>query len=422
MSYRKKLTEESTVDQNEWEPAPFPPMTEVVHAPSAVFLRELFVGECMENLIRDFYDPYVAAIGAVKLSVDATYKCSVNIGYYDNKRNWVRQFRSLYFIMNELGMVVHWRLMEDDTPARQEVMLKEVASRHNARVTDIYTDNCCGAGQREMIQNAFPGARVMLDLFHAIQRIVLTLSKKHQDNREACIDLVQCFREVSFNEKGKEIRKKLPTCSMPRSRTYPPTVMKNKLKTWLDKWSHNRPSPVVTAATFTECEKLQEHMDSGCLYPQYFAGTQTNECRHRILNGMLPGGKMTTQFALCFLRLFVHANNIQAAQTAFAKRKELGLSSEMLRFICPWIDSRWQCKTPAAFLDAQVESKYLHEQEPNWLCFGHGQHFGIVKSVMPELAHRPKPTEIRIPSEELGHSMPTTVELEDEFDNLLPRC
>ena len=115
----------------------------------------------------------MAQLPCAWLSADHTFKVSANIGVWKNGV-WVRQFDSLFTVMNEKGQVVGWRLTRGTSFHKVEDMmlfLKKRFDAEGAEVKSIYIDNCCQ--WRRSIQDVFGSdMEVKLDLFHAIQRII----------------------------------------------------------------------------------------------------------------------------------------------------------------------------------------------------------------------------------------------------------
>ena len=77
---------------------------------------------------KGFYDACLKSLGAHKLSADHTFKiakkCTVKMDHHFEKL-----FESAYFVLNELGMVLAWRFLEDASIPSD--LLEELSQRPN---------------------------------------------------------------------------------------------------------------------------------------------------------------------------------------------------------------------------------------------------------------------------------------------------
>ena len=71
-------------------------------------------------------------------------------------------------------------------------LLQELKTRHNIKPEEIYTDQCCL--EKKIWTGLFPDAKILLDLFHAVQRVVREISKKKQGSKVAAKAFGACFR------------------------------------------------------------------------------------------------------------------------------------------------------------------------------------------------------------------------------------
>ena len=107
--------------------------------PSEFLLIAMIAKEAARG--KGFYDACLKSLGAHKLSADHTFKiakkCTVKVDHHFEKL-----FDSAYFVLNELGMVLAWRFLEDASiPAD---ILEEIAQRPNICVEEVHSDRCCG--------------------------------------------------------------------------------------------------------------------------------------------------------------------------------------------------------------------------------------------------------------------------------------
>ena len=124
------------------------------------------------------YSHRMSELPCIWLSVDHTFKVSANIGAW-SQGVWVKQFDSLFTVLNEKGQVLTWRLTRGTSFEKVKSTiqnLKKQLDNKGIKVTSIYIDNCCQ--WRNLLQNEFEEELcVKLDLFHAVQRIVSNISK-----------------------------------------------------------------------------------------------------------------------------------------------------------------------------------------------------------------------------------------------------
>ena len=137
---------------------------------------------------KGFYDACLKSLGAHKLSADHKFKiakkCMVKVDHHFEKL-----FDTAYFVLNELGMVLAWRFLEDASiPAD---ILEEIAQRPNICVEEVHSDRCCG--EVLVWKQFFPDAHFCLDLFHAIQRVVREISKKKKRIGHCCKSIWHVF-------------------------------------------------------------------------------------------------------------------------------------------------------------------------------------------------------------------------------------
>lgn len=102
------------------------------------FLRCYFEQEHM-------YSQRMSELLCVWLSADHTFKVSVNIGTWC-QGVWVKQFDSLFTVLNEKGQVLAWRLMRGTAFDKVKIALQNLKGRldnNGISTTSIYIDNCC---------------------------------------------------------------------------------------------------------------------------------------------------------------------------------------------------------------------------------------------------------------------------------------
>ena len=111
------------------------------------------------------------------LSSDHTFKVAGNVGLWQNG-HWIRQFNSLFSVMNEDGIVLAWQLTRGTGFARVKTLLIGIMNRlvkSGITLQGFSIDNCCA--WRLLLQGVFGVIPVELDLFHAVQRIASKIKK-----------------------------------------------------------------------------------------------------------------------------------------------------------------------------------------------------------------------------------------------------
>ncbi|KAJ4455650.1 hypothetical protein PAPYR_9351 [Paratrimastix pyriformis] len=161
--------------------------------PSDDYLRDAFLQ--VFRLYETFYVNEMAGTDPGDcLGGDHTFKLSANIGFVDPKtRQWLRQFNSVYFVLNQAGQVVGWQLCTTTELDEVRPLLTDIARRWPGRVKTFCTDTCCR--QRAILQEIFgPHLKVSLDLWHALHRLSPHIRKKNPHAHDALTELTLCFR------------------------------------------------------------------------------------------------------------------------------------------------------------------------------------------------------------------------------------
>ena len=132
--------------------------------------------------------------------MDHTFKVAANIGYVYEKR-WIKMFDSLFIVLNESGFVKSFKFTKGTSFDNVSDILTQLASE-NSSVEYIFVDNCCSV--RGLLQQKFPNAKVMLDLFHAVKRLLQYVPKKHPFHAEIAKSMVLFFENLKIME-GREL-------------------------------------------------------------------------------------------------------------------------------------------------------------------------------------------------------------------------
>lgn len=240
--------------------------------PNRKLIRQCFVYDyCTKEKL---YNARMASFTGSWLSSDHTFKVAGNVGIWQNG-HWIRQFDSLFSVMNEDGIVLAWQLTRGTGFARVKSLLVGIRNRLVKRgitLQGFSIDNCCA--WRLLLQAVFGIIPVKLDLFHAVQRIASKIKKRHPLRRQ-CLD---AFRLVFRLPGDIEKERKKPTPSR--------KVMLTNLDRFVDNWKNVEVAGenVLSQNAHNQLEKLRVHIEKGCLEeipPK--AGTSRQESMHKSL-------------------------------------------------------------------------------------------------------------------------------------------
>ena len=86
----------------------------------------------------------------------------------------------MFLVFNENGQIVSWQFTKGNGFDHVRNLLHNVKKRNqemNSEVRTIFIDNCCQ--WRQKIKVFGPDVTVLLDIFHAVQRVTRKMPKKH---------------------------------------------------------------------------------------------------------------------------------------------------------------------------------------------------------------------------------------------------
>ena len=124
------------------------------------------------------YHKRMCQMRASSLSADHTFKVSANIGFWCEGK-WIQLYDSLFIVMNEIGIVLAWKLCKGTAFDKVKDLLTSLKDRLASKgcfVNHFYIDNCCQ--WRHKLNSVFDEVSIKLDPFHAIQRVVTKIPKK----------------------------------------------------------------------------------------------------------------------------------------------------------------------------------------------------------------------------------------------------
>ena len=289
-------------------------MPDEMKAPSNDFICQCIIHDYKQNEM--VYTQCMAQSGATSwISCDHTFKVAANIGLLrQSDKKWEKQYDSMFCILNENGTVLAWQLTKGTAFDNVKDLLKNLKGRFDRQKNNVklcIIDNCCA--WKGKLQEVFGSEMVVkLDLFHAVQRIVKCIPKRHPFAYHCC----QAFRLVFRDPSDTGEKRSLQT---------PPEVMleniDNFLKTWKDISHANQ--AVLTVAAIKEIENLKKHVRKGCLSSiPVGCGSERNENLHRCLQQATSKGRIGVALAVALLTSFLYKwNEKQAARRQGSKPK-----------------------------------------------------------------------------------------------------
>ena len=160
--------------------------------PSNDILSKCFIAGFLQN--EELYLNEMIAIPiSESISFDHTFKVASNIGYLREDKKWISVYDSLMLVLNGDGKVLTWQLTKGTSFSEITSLLQDIARRAQNQLKIVYVDDCCKL--RNKIREVFGyNITIKLDLFHAIQQITKTLSKKHSHYQQCIQDLRRVFR------------------------------------------------------------------------------------------------------------------------------------------------------------------------------------------------------------------------------------
>ena len=183
------------------------------------------------------------------LTCDHTFKVSKHIGVKRGEDSaFVNQFENLFIGLNENGEVVAWRLTESTSFREVQDTLTELKNRLSASgklLNMVVVDDCCSV--RASYKSVFPEAVVKLDLYHACQRVVKTLSKGLPKTQQLSKEFGLMFR--ANGDTGPERERATPD----------EETIESNLEMFLKKWESQLP-----VATMESIKNLRKHIRKGC--------------------------------------------------------------------------------------------------------------------------------------------------------------
>lgn len=287
--------------------------------PSAHFLEEMFLNEFQSR--EDQYISSIKKTTADWLSTDHTFKSVMNIGYpskVDGK--WVNVFNALFCVLNEKGQILKWRFTKSTKSEETEKLFDELSCRlkkQKKKIKAIYVDNCCQIRKKMRTFLEDENLNVKLDLFHAINRFLITVPKRLQGRKKIAREYRNVFRAIG--DYGKTRKRDTPS----------PEILLRNLERFERKWKGFRQNKrlVLNKKSLRALQNIKIHMKEGCLsHIPPGCGTNRNERLHRKLKKIAGRSKLGVGLAYAlFTRAFHRINEEIKEQSSNVKEIETNI-------------------------------------------------------------------------------------------------
>jgi hypothetical protein len=269
--------------------------------PSNDILYKCFLQDFMEHKQYYFHEMY-RLVTSDFISLDHTFKVAANLGYVRPDGRWISQYEAALIIMNNKGQIISWQLTKTTSLEETLPVLKVLSERlvkNQARPKIICVDNCCAV--RKKLQDIFGrDTFICLDLFHAVQRIIKSMPKKHPL-------YIHCKRDVSMIFRDPMDRGCKREMATPDS-----NIMLKNLYDFIKKWEGAEFNGwhIVSENVVDALNHIEVHIAKGCLsgIPPG-CGTNNNENLHKIINPFFCRCRMGIPLALALLTALFHRHN-----------------------------------------------------------------------------------------------------------------
>ena len=241
------------------------------------------------------------------LSADHTFKVSANIGFWSNGK-WIKLYDSLFIVMNEVGVVLSWRLCKGTSFIGVEDLLQRLKDRLERQgycISHFFVDNCCH--WRAKLNSIFDSSLILLDPFHGIQRVTSKIPRK---GTKGC-----SLRKLQYKvlTDFKLVIREPTDCGKKRPKPTPSTnIIEKDIANFLKQWNNveYEGTKLIPRCAIDEINKLLTHVKKGCLSHIPPSGrTGRNEGFHRVLNKTLKKSRIGIQFAVALLGVFFYMWN-----------------------------------------------------------------------------------------------------------------
>lgn len=269
------------------------------YLPSDDIIRQCFLAKFLEEEAAYITDIQSVHPGET-LSFDHTFKIASNIGCIRPDKKWTCQYDSAFLVFNGDGKIVSWQFTKGTSFENVRSLLHQINNRKKCTIKTIYVDNCCQ--WRQKIREVFgSNVTVLLDIFHAVQRVTRKIPKKHPFH-STCL---QDFRLVFRIPGDYGLRRTKPTPQ--------PSELLQNINSFVQRWENvaYNGQNVLTRDSMEEIEKLKVHIVKGCLSGiNVGGGTNKNEAFHRYVNTFFHKSRIGVLLAYAMMMTIIsHFNN-----------------------------------------------------------------------------------------------------------------
>lgn len=248
----------------------------------------------------NMYAQHMSDIPYTWLSSDHTFKVSANIGFW-HRGTWIKQYDSLFCVLNEKGQVIAWQLTKGTSFAKVKSLLINVNARVSSSARPIlryYIDNCCSWSNN--LKEVFgENLEVKLDLFHAVQRITKKIPKRGKKG-----STVKMIRRRMINDLTMVFRNPSDLGSYRTMNTPSAGKMFEQLDDFLSKWKDQTycEEDILPDVAIQELESLRKRMQKECLSDiPPSCGSNRNEAMHKTLRKNISRQRIGVQLAIALL-------------------------------------------------------------------------------------------------------------------------
>ena len=282
--------------------------------PSAKFIEMIFLDEFYNR--EQYYISSIKKTTADWISADHTFKSVMNIGYprkEDGK--WINVFNALFCVLNEKGQVIKWRFTKSTKAEETEILFRELSCRLRAQrkqIQAIYVDNCCQIRKKLRAFFNDQHLQVKLDLFHAINRFLVTIPKRWSWRKAIARQYRNVFRAAG--DYGKTRKRETPSSE---------TLLQN-IKIFERKWKGMRSGRklVLNKKSLRAIENIKIHIKEGCLSDiPTGCGTNKNERLHRKLRKIAGRSKLGVKLAYALFTRAFHLINTEIDEKQGSKKE-----------------------------------------------------------------------------------------------------
>jgi hypothetical protein len=355
----------------DWSIPPIPFPTAFLNPPSRQYITQRYLAKADKR--RQFIDNQMGSINGKSLLFDHTFKIAKYLKQYAHSD---RLFEAVGTVMNEYGQVVSQVFTPTTGNSCILYMLRNVQKRMDT-IDCIYVDNCCKI--RGFLTDIFgPSTKVILDVYHLMDRILRTLSKFYRYYAAFAKELSNCLLKANEEDvtaakrllfersqahpnrriAGKKLSEINPN-DPPRNflkrncryRTRDVEDIKIHLQNLIKKYSNIHPEPLPQRTIAMIKKQYENHIKKQCIVDPYEInemyiervgdiyryhckrGTSIMENYHRGIRAILSGTSAGTTLVDTLLREYNYRHNQRAAWRNSCTIKTIHYDLELLQQI-----------------------------------------------------------------------------------------